>query len=194
VEAFLSVAAADELGVTPSAVSQAVRARGARQHRALHTHHAAGEKLLSRAKPAFEELVTASAASMAALRRRDRAMVPQRTAARIEIVVSGPLIASDFPTVLGAALEGIGLAQVSEPIAAAAVKARKLVQVLEKFAPKRRLRIFRNNSSTIVHWHPLNVIDEHLPTRFGSAMGGTLAAKIGSEIQSGCRTHYTATP
>jgi DNA-binding transcriptional LysR family regulator len=49
--------------------------------------------------------------------------------------VSGPLIASDFPTVLGAALEGIGLAQVSEPTAAATVKARKLVQVLEKFAP-----------------------------------------------------------
>jgi DNA-binding transcriptional LysR family regulator len=53
----------------------------------------------------------------------------------IEIAVSGPLIASDFPTMLGAALEGIGLAQVPEPIAAAAVKAGKLVAVLEPFAP-----------------------------------------------------------
>lgn len=53
----------------------------------------------------------------------------------IEIAVSGPLIANDFPTMLGAALEGVGLAQVPEPIAAAAVKAEKLVHVLEKFAP-----------------------------------------------------------
>jgi DNA-binding transcriptional LysR family regulator len=53
----------------------------------------------------------------------------------IEIAVSGPLIASDFPTMLGAALQGIGLAQVPEPIATAAVKAGKLVAVLEQFAP-----------------------------------------------------------
>jgi DNA-binding transcriptional LysR family regulator len=53
----------------------------------------------------------------------------------IEIAVSGPLIANDFPTQLGAALEGVGLAQVPEPIAAAALKAGKLVHVLEKFAP-----------------------------------------------------------
>ena len=53
----------------------------------------------------------------------------------IEIAVSGPLIANDFPTVLGAALEGVGLAQVPEPMAAGAVAAGKLVRVLEPFAP-----------------------------------------------------------
>jgi DNA-binding transcriptional LysR family regulator len=53
----------------------------------------------------------------------------------IEVAVSGPLIANDFPTVLGAAIEGVGLAQVPEPIAAGAVKAGKLVQVLDRFAP-----------------------------------------------------------
>ncbi|HET7886325.1 MAG TPA: LysR family transcriptional regulator [Bradyrhizobium sp.] len=53
----------------------------------------------------------------------------------LEIAVSGPLIANDFPTVLGAAIEGVGLAQVPEPVAAAAIKAGKLVQVLQKFAP-----------------------------------------------------------
>ncbi len=53
----------------------------------------------------------------------------------LEIAVSGPLIANDFPTVLGAAIEGVGLAQVPEPIAAAAIKAGELVQVLQKFAP-----------------------------------------------------------
>jgi DNA-binding transcriptional LysR family regulator len=53
----------------------------------------------------------------------------------VEVVVSGPLIANDMPTMLGAAVEGLGLAQVPEPIAAGAVKAGKLVQVLEPFAP-----------------------------------------------------------
>jgi DNA-binding transcriptional LysR family regulator len=53
----------------------------------------------------------------------------------IEIAVSGPLIANDFPTMLGAAIEGVGLAQVPEPIAAGAVTAGKLVRVLGPFAP-----------------------------------------------------------
>ena len=258
VEAFLSVAqhrsfrrAADELGVTPSAISQAVRALEARVGAALVIRTTrsvglteAGGKFLSRAKPAFEELVAASAvardlgqrpagllrlsvpraavpillepliasfcqaypdveveiaaseelvdlaaggfdagvrfgqfiaADMVAVRltppfrfiivgspaylaRRKRPVRPddlrehgcvrwRRSSGAIalwslndhgraiEIAVSGPLIANDFPTQLGAALEGVGLAQVPEPIAAAALKAGKLVHVLEKFAP-----------------------------------------------------------
>jgi DNA-binding transcriptional LysR family regulator len=53
----------------------------------------------------------------------------------IEIAVSGPLIAHDFPTILGAATKGMGLAQVPEPVAAEAVKAGSLVEVLGPFAP-----------------------------------------------------------
>jgi DNA-binding transcriptional LysR family regulator len=53
----------------------------------------------------------------------------------IEAVVSGPFIANDFPTMLGAAVEGLGLAQVPGPIAAGPVAAGKLVRVLERFAP-----------------------------------------------------------
>src|SRR5712675_2720832 len=74
VEAFLSVArhrsfrrAAAELGVTPSAISQAVRTLEARVGAALFIRTTrsvglteAGERFLSRAKPAFEELVAAS--------------------------------------------------------------------------------------------------------------------------------------
>src|SRR6185312_12992088 len=74
VEAFLSVArhrsfrkAAAELGVTPSAMSQAVRVLEARVGAALFTRTTrsvglteAGERFLSRAKPAFDELVAAS--------------------------------------------------------------------------------------------------------------------------------------
>jgi DNA-binding transcriptional LysR family regulator len=75
VEAFLNVAqrrsfrrAAADLAVTPSAISQAVRALEARVGAALFIRTTrsvglteAGERFLSRAKPAFEELVAASA-------------------------------------------------------------------------------------------------------------------------------------
>jgi len=53
----------------------------------------------------------------------------------LEVVVAGPLIANDYPTLLGAALEGVGLAQVPEPMAAAAVASGRLRIVLEKLAP-----------------------------------------------------------
>ncbi len=258
VEAFLSVArhrsfrkAAAELGVTPSAMSQAVRALEARVGAALFIRTTrsvglteAGERFLSRAKPAFEELVAASAAARDLGQRPSgllrltvpRAVVPLllepliasfcqaypeveveiATSAElvdiaaqgfdagvrlgqfvsadmvavpltppfrlavvgspdylarngrpkrpedlrrhaclrsrrsngaiahwslvdddraIELAVSGPLIASDFVTLLGAAVEGLGLAQVPAPVAAAQVKAGKLVRVLEPFAP-----------------------------------------------------------
>ena len=74
VEAFLRVAhhrsfrkAAAELGVSPSAVSQTVRALEARIGAALFIRTTrsvglteAGERFFVRAKPAFEELVAAS--------------------------------------------------------------------------------------------------------------------------------------
>jgi DNA-binding transcriptional LysR family regulator len=258
VEAFLSVAqhrsfrrASAELGVTPSAISQAVRALEARIGAALFIRTTrsvglteAGQRFLSRAKPAFEELVAASAvardlgqrpagllrltvpravvpfllesklasfcqaypeieveiatsadlidiaaegfdagirlgqfieADMIAvrltpsfplavvgspdyLRRRQRPQrindLRQHACLRlrrsngsiapwsfvdgneaVEIIVSGAFIANDIPTLLGAAVEGMGLAQVPQPIAAGAVKAGKLVGVLEPFAP-----------------------------------------------------------
>jgi DNA-binding transcriptional LysR family regulator len=52
----------------------------------------------------------------------------------VDAIVSGPLIAHDFPTVLGAAVEGMGLAQAPGPIAAGLVKAGRLVPVLKRFA------------------------------------------------------------
>src|ERR1700739_1556897 len=74
VEAFLSVAehrsfrkAAHQLAVTPSAISQAIRTLEARVGAALFIRTTrsvglteAGDRFLSRAKPAFEELVAAS--------------------------------------------------------------------------------------------------------------------------------------
>ena len=77
VQAFLGVAqhrsfrrAAAELGVTPSAISQAIRALEARVGAALFMRTTrsvglteAGERFLARAKPAFEELVAAGEAA-----------------------------------------------------------------------------------------------------------------------------------
>src|SRR3569832_82708 len=77
VEAFLTVArhknfrrAAAQLGVTPSAISQAIRALEQRIGATLFMRTTrsvglpeAGERFLSRARPAFEELVAASGAA-----------------------------------------------------------------------------------------------------------------------------------
>src|SRR6185312_6919936 len=113
VEAFLNVAqhrsfrrAAAELGVTPSAMSQAIRALEARIGAALFLRTTrsvglteAGERFLSRAKPAFKELAAASLAARDLGRRpsgRLRLTVPR---AAVPILL-GPLIASfsrEFP-------------------------------------------------------------------------------------------------
>ncbi|AVA20022.1 LysR family transcriptional regulator [Rhizobium sp. LEGMi198b] len=257
VEAFLSVAehrsfrrAAAELGVTPSAISQVVRALEARVGAALFLRTTrsvglteAGERFLSRAKPAFEELVAASEvagqlgerpagllrlavprsvvpivlepliasfceaypaieveiavseklvdlaaegfdagvrlgefidADMVAVRLtppfpfvvvgspdylsrhkrperiddlRDHACLRMRRTngsvapwsfvdggKAVEAIVSGPLIAHDYPTVLGAAIQGAGIAQVPSPLAEAALADGRLQVLLASFA------------------------------------------------------------
>ena len=257
VEAFLSVAqhrsfrkAAAELGVTPSAVSQVIRALETRIGAALFIRTTrsvglteAGERFLSRAKPAFEELVAASevardlgqrptgllrlsvpravvpillepliasfsqaypeieveiaaseklvdlaAEGFDAGIRLGQFIAPDMVAVRltppisfvvvgspdylrerkrperiddlrvhaclrmrrsngsiapwcfidgnraVEAIVSGPLIAHDYPTLLGAAIQGVGLAQVPGPIAKAAIAEGRLQALLTPFA------------------------------------------------------------
>jgi DNA-binding transcriptional LysR family regulator len=256
VEAFLSVAqyrsfrrAAAELGVTPSAISQAIRAIEARVGAALFMRTTrsvglteAGERFLSRAKPAFEELIAASevarelgqrpagllrlsappavvpivlepliasfcetypevqveiaaneelvdlaaegydagvrlgqfiAADMVAvrltppfpfvvvgspdylrrrkrperiedlrghaclrMRRSDGSIAPWSFVdanQTVEAIVSGPLIAHDYPTLLGAAIRGVGLAQVPGPLAKAPIADGRLQALLKPF-------------------------------------------------------------
>jgi DNA-binding transcriptional LysR family regulator len=257
VEAFLSVAqhrsfrrAAAELAVTPSAMSQAVRALEARLGAALFIRTTrsvglteAGERFLSRAKPAFEELVAARqlardlgrrpagllrlavpravvplvlepligsfclaypeieleiaaseemvdiaaagfdagirlgqfiATDMVAVRLtqpfplvvvgspdylarhkrpkriddlREHACLRMRRSngqvapwpfvdgnKSVEAIVSGPLIAHDYPTLLGAAIRGVGLAQVPAPLARAPIAEGRLQALLTPFA------------------------------------------------------------
>jgi DNA-binding transcriptional LysR family regulator len=52
----------------------------------------------------------------------------------IEAIVSGPLIAHDYPTLVGAAIQGVGLAQVPGPLAAAPIADGRLEALLTPFA------------------------------------------------------------
>lgn len=55
-------------------------------------------------------------------------------AERIEAAVAGPLIAHDYPTLLGAAIQGVGLAQVPAPLVRGPISAGKLESVLDDLA------------------------------------------------------------
>ena len=60
----------------------------------------------------------------------------------VEAIVSGPLIANDFLILLGAAVDGMGLAQVPEPTAQEAVKAGRLKRVLDPYLRRPRPACF----------------------------------------------------
>jgi DNA-binding transcriptional LysR family regulator len=73
------------------------------------------------------------------LRRSAGGAAPWRFAGKtgpIEVLAKGPLLAGDFPTLMDGAVDGVGLAQVPEPVAVAACKAGALSEVLDKFAPQ----------------------------------------------------------
>ena len=52
----------------------------------------------------------------------------------VEAIGSGPLIAHDYPALLGAAIEGVGLAQVPGPVARAPIADGRLQALLTPFA------------------------------------------------------------
>jgi DNA-binding transcriptional LysR family regulator len=52
----------------------------------------------------------------------------------IDLAVSGPLVVNDFPTMLSASLDGVGLAQMPEPVAAKHVESGELEEVLADYA------------------------------------------------------------
>ena len=72
------------------------------------------------------------------LRRASGAVAPWRVedgGRAIEIAVSGPLVVNDYATMLGAALGGVGLAQLPEPIAARHIADGALEELLPALAP-----------------------------------------------------------
>jgi DNA-binding transcriptional LysR family regulator len=52
----------------------------------------------------------------------------------VEAIISGPLIAHDYSTLLGAAIQGVGLAQVPGPLAEAPIADGRLRALLTPFA------------------------------------------------------------
>jgi DNA-binding transcriptional LysR family regulator len=73
------------------------------------------------------------------LRRSAGGAAPWRFAGKggpLEVVTRGPYIAGDFLTLLEAAVDGVGLAQVPEPVAVAPVEAGAVIPVLGAFAPR----------------------------------------------------------
>ena len=73
------------------------------------------------------------------MRRSSGAVAPWRAedgGRSIDVGVRGPLVVNDFPTMLGAARSGVGLAQVPEPVAARDVRDGRLEEVLTAYAAK----------------------------------------------------------
>ncbi len=52
----------------------------------------------------------------------------------VELVVTGPLVVNDFPTMLAAAIDGLGLAQMPQPVASPQVAAGQLEELLPESA------------------------------------------------------------
>jgi DNA-binding transcriptional LysR family regulator len=73
------------------------------------------------------------------LRRSAGGALPWRFTAKggpLEVATQGPLIAGDFLTLLDAAIDGVGLIQVPEPVVVASCNAGALRPVLAGFAPQ----------------------------------------------------------
>ncbi|MGX5841693.1 LysR family transcriptional regulator [Mesorhizobium sp. ArgA1] len=71
------------------------------------------------------------------LRRSNGAIAPWSFAdgnEAVKAMVTGPLIAHDYPTLLGAAMQGVGLAQTPRPVAEGPIAEGKLKPVLEGLA------------------------------------------------------------
>jgi len=71
------------------------------------------------------------------MRRSGGVLAPWRVAVEgrpIDLAVTGPVVVNDYPTMLGAALGGVGLAQLPEPVAARELREGQLVEVLAPYA------------------------------------------------------------
>ena len=95
----------------------------------------------------------------------------------VEAIVSGPLIAHDYPTLLGAAIQGVGLAQVPCPLAQAPIADGRLQALLKPFAVTTP-GVFLYYPGTRQVSPKLRAFVEHIKDRSGSARGRTTARKL----------------
>jgi DNA-binding transcriptional LysR family regulator len=71
------------------------------------------------------------------MRRSDSSIAPWRFVdgnKAVEAIVAGPFIANDYPTLLGAAMQGLGLVQLPGPLVSAPVADGRLQTLLTRFA------------------------------------------------------------
>jgi DNA-binding transcriptional LysR family regulator len=94
----------------------------------------------------------------------------------VEVIVSGPLIAHDYPTLIGAAIQGLGLAQVPGPLAKAAIADGRLGAVLTHFAVTSP-GVFLYYPSRHQALPKLRAFVEHVRYRSSDGRGRTTARK-----------------
>jgi DNA-binding transcriptional LysR family regulator len=94
----------------------------------------------------------------------------------VEAIVSGPLIAHDYPTLIGAAIQGVGLAQVPSPLTITPIADGRLQALLTPFAVTMP-GIFLYYPDRRQVLPKLRAFIEHVKYRNGHARGGTPARK-----------------
>jgi len=94
----------------------------------------------------------------------------------VEVIVSGPLIAHDYRTLLGAAIQGLGLAQIPHPVARAPIAEGRLRVFLAQFAVTTP-GVFLYYAGRRQALPKLRAFVEHVKYRSGSARGRTAARK-----------------
>ena len=94
----------------------------------------------------------------------------------VEVIVSGPLIAHDYPALLGAAIQGLGLAQVPEPLAKAPMADGRLQALLTPFAVTTP-GVFLYYAGRRQALPKLRAFVEHVKYRSGHARDRTTARK-----------------
>jgi len=96
----------------------------------------------------------------------------------VEAIVAGPLIAHDYPTLVGAAIRGVGLAQVPGPLAAAPLADGRLQALLSAFAAiTPGLFLYHSGRHQVLP--KLRAFIEHVKYRSADAPGdGTIARSV----------------
>jgi DNA-binding transcriptional LysR family regulator len=95
----------------------------------------------------------------------------------VEAIVSGPLIAHDYSTLLGAAIQGLGLAQVPYPLAKAPIADGRLRALLTPFAVTTP-GVFLYYAGRRQALPKLRAFVEHVKYRSGYVRGRTTAQKL----------------
>ena len=93
----------------------------------------------------------------------------------IDLNVDGPLIVNDMPTMVAAALGGVGLAQVPAPIAAEHLASRRLEEVLPDHAPSSS-GVFLYFPSRTQVMPKLRAFIDHVKARAAAATDGPCAS------------------